>query len=121
VWQGHVLKEVRALEKLPAGIRSNLGANRQGLEGVADRGRPFNVTDVVNDKLPMRRLLTAGQDGATWLVALEHGGRGYNVEVFLFSAPDSTPVQKWVLLNRPGNLREVVQELPQFAPARQRR
>ena len=59
----------------------------------------------------MRRFLVAGQDGDTWLVAIEHGGRGYSVEVFLIIAQQPTPREKWVLLDRPTNLAEVVRQI----------
>lgn len=110
-WQGHVFQEVRTLTDLPPLIQAGLGVGRPGLDGVADRSRPFNVTDLVDGNLPMRRLLAAGRDGETWLVALEQGGRGYSVVVFLFSPPDATPKQQWVLLERPRTLREVVQQV----------
>ena len=106
-WQGHAFREVRTLSDLSPVIQAGLGVGRSGLDGVADRGRPFNVTDLVDSNLPMRRFLAAGRDGETWLVALEQGGRGYSVVVFLFSAPDATPKQKWVLLERPTTLKEV--------------
>ena len=61
----------------------------------------------------MRRLLAAGRAGETWLVALEQGGRGYTVVVFVFSALEATQKQKWVLLERPGTLKEVVQQMSQ--------
>ena len=112
-WRGHVFQEVHALVDLPAVIKSGLAVSRQGLDGVADRGRPFNVTDVVDRNLPMRRFLAARKDRETWLVALERGGRGYSVEVFLFSALEPTPKQKWILLDRPRTLREVVQQVSQ--------
>jgi hypothetical protein len=110
-WRGHLFREVRGLVDLPTPIQSRLRVGRAGLEGIADRDHPFNVTDVVDDRLPMRRLLAAGQDGDTWLVAVEVGGVGYSVEVLLFSALDSTPKQRWALLARPRTLREAVQEL----------
>jgi hypothetical protein len=106
-WRGHTYQEVRALADLPAVIRSGLGVDRPGRDGVADRGRPFNVTDTVDDNLPMRRFLAAGREGSTWLVALERGGRGYSVEVFLFSTLEATPNQRWLVL------REVIQQMPQ--------
>ncbi|PYR18146.1 MAG: hypothetical protein DMF98_26100 [Acidobacteria bacterium] len=112
-WQGHAFQEVRILADLPPVIQADLGVGRPGLDGVADRGRPFSVTDLVDGNLPMRRLLTAGRDGETWLVALEQGGRGYSVVVFLFSPFEATPKQKWVLLERPRTLREVVQQVSQ--------
>ena len=110
-WQGYILQEVPALAELPAAVQSELGVGRPGTDGVADRGRPFNVTDVVMDNLPMRRFLTAGRDGDTWLVALERGGRAYNVEVFLYSTPGVTLKQRWVLLDHPKSLADVVQQL----------
>ena len=99
------------MAKIPAVLQSGLGVGRPGLEGVADRGRPFNPTDMVDERLPMRRFLAAGSDGDTWLVALEHGGRGYSVEVFLFAGPGSAPKEKWVLLDRPTTLGEVVRNM----------
>jgi hypothetical protein len=112
-WRGHSLQELRALADLPAVIQSGLGVGRPGLDGVAERGQPFNATDVVDEDLPLRRFLAAGREGDTWLVALERGGRGYSVEVFLYSALDATPKQRWVLLDRPKTLREVVQQMLQ--------
>jgi hypothetical protein len=111
-WRGHAFQEVRTLADLPPVIQAGLGVERPGLDGVADRGRPFNVTDFVDGNLPTRRLL-AGRDGETWLVALEQGGRGYRVVVFLFSPLEATPRPKWVLLERPRTLREVVQQVSQ--------
>jgi hypothetical protein len=113
VWRGRTFQEVRVLSDLPAGIRSELGASRSGVEGIAERNRPFNLTDVVYADLPIRRFLAAGKSGDTRLVALERGGRGYSVEVFLFSASEVHPQQKWVLLDRPTSLAEVVQGVSQ--------
>ena len=110
-WQGHVLREVRSVTQIPAVLQSSLGVGRPGLEGVAERGQPFNSTDMVDERLPMRRFFVAGRDSDTWLVALEHGGRGYRVEVFLFEGPGSAPKQKWVLLNRPKTLGEVIRSI----------
>lgn len=108
-WQGHALSEVGSLADLPVEMQSTLGARRPGLEGIADRGKPFNRTDVVDGHLPMRRFLTAGRDGDTWLVALERGGRAYHVEVLLFSEGASR--REWVLSDRPQTLGEVVRQL----------
>jgi len=115
-WHGHVLHEVRSLAALPPGIRSELGVDLPGTEGVADRGRPFSVTDVVSHGAPFRRLLTAGRDGDTWLVALERGGRAYNVKVFLFD-PDSTSKHSWILFTRPKTLKQVVQGISRSGPS----
>ena len=107
-WQGHALREVRSLADLPDSIQSRLGVGRHGVEGIADRGRPFNVTDVADPRLPMRRFLTAGNDGDTWLVAFEQGGRAHFIKVLHFSADDPTLREHWVLPNRPRNLADVI-------------
>ena len=113
-WRGQTFQEVPSVSELPAAVQSELGVSRPGLDGVADRNQPFNVTDVVDSNRPMRRFLTAGKSGDTWLVALEKGGRGYSVEVFLFSMRDGTLKQKWVLLDRPRTLSEIIQHLSQI-------
>ncbi len=113
-WGGYTFQEVRALAGLPPTIKSTLGVGRPGLDGVADRGQSFNVTDMVDDRVPMRRLLSAGRDGDNWIVAIERGGRGYSVEVFLFSAHEAAPKQTWVLRDlgdRPTTLAQVVQQM----------
>ena len=110
-WRGYSLEEVRSLAELPATIKTALGVDLPGADGVADRGGRFHVTDVVLYNAPFRRFLAAGRQGDTWLVALEHGGRAYYVEVFLFTGSGSTPKEKWVL-DRPKTLSEVVEQLP---------
>jgi len=112
-WNGLEFREVSVLSALPAPIRRHLGEEVPGIRGVADKGQPFNVTDVVDSSKPMRRLLAAGQSGDTWLVALEQGGRGYSVQVYLFSG--SVQPQHWVLLSRPATLQAVIQQLPTAA------
>lgn len=110
-WEGHFLKEARSLYEMPGALQSALGVGRSGLEGVADRGRPYNVTDVVDPSLPMRRLLAAGGDSAVWIVALERGGRAYSVEVFEFAPLEPTPKQTWILNNRPKTFEQVLRNI----------
>jgi hypothetical protein len=111
-WRGQVFREVRTLVDLPPAIRSGLGGNGSGLDAIADRGGCFNATDVVHDSCPMRRFVVAGTDGEAWLVALEQGGRGYHVQVLLFSSPaGAAPNQKWVLFERPAALKDVVRQI----------
>jgi hypothetical protein len=44
---------------------------------LADRGAPFQSTDVVMPgHLPWRRLVLAAASGDTWFIHYEHGGRG---------------------------------------------
>jgi hypothetical protein len=112
-WAGHELREVRSLSALPSNVQTALGVGRPGLGGIADRNGKFNSTDVVDSKSPMRRLLVAGLEGNTALVALEHGGRSGWVEVALFSGTDRKAAleRTWTLTDAPGNLRALVDRL----------
>lgn len=83
-WQGHQLREVTSLAALPASIRRALGADKPGSDGIAEKGRSFNASDVVIimegvAEDPLRRFITAGHDGDTWLVAFEQGGIVHSV------------------------------------------
>ncbi len=76
-----------AFGDVPAAIRKAL-AEQTG--DMALPGQPFNVGDVaqsVNGKtLPFRRGLFAWNRGTRWVIATEHGGRGYNDPVYAFDA-----------------------------------
>jgi hypothetical protein len=109
-WAGYALSEVRTLRELPADIQAVLGVGTPGVDGIADRNGEYNATDVVDSRLPNRRLLFAGLDGDTTLVAVEHGGRGWRVEVALFKK--SAPEGKWTLFKSPTTLRELMDQLP---------
>ena len=78
------LVELASIEKLPAAVSNLLGVNQSGLDGIADRGRKFNATDNVNSDLPMRRLGFGAISSNCVLVAVEHGGFGYSVEIWSF-------------------------------------
>jgi hypothetical protein len=115
-WRGRAFHEVATLADLPPAIRSQLGGG-SGLEGIADRGDEcFNPTDVVDVTVayttcPMRRFLVAGRAQDAWIVALERGGRGYHVEVLLFSSPGAVVDQKWAVFRGPETLREIVDQI----------
>ncbi len=111
-WRGQEFSEITSLKALPASIQGALGASRPGLEGVADAGASFNVTDVVDAKLPMRRFVLAGLSKTHALVAVEHGGRAHNVRVVLYELPD-TEKEQWVLVGRAqlANLEDLVHNL----------
>jgi hypothetical protein len=81
---GVSLTEMRSLASLPVALRQLLPRQPQGLDGIAEPDSPFNATDAVNPKLPMRRFVVAAVGKDCAIVAVEHGGRGYNVEVYEF-------------------------------------
>lgn len=112
-WNGHHLNEVRNLESLPKTVQDALSVEATGLMGIADRGGRFNVTDVVNPKLPMRRFLLAGVDGDSALVAIEHGGRGYRIEATLYIETKGKLVarRQWPLSDAPKHLGALIRSI----------
>jgi len=63
-----------------------LSALRARIGPFALPGAPFNAGDVVDRSQTMWRLILIWRNGPTWLVAAEHGGRGYNIPLFVFEA-----------------------------------
>ena len=71
-------KAVTSLDELPAQILDLLGRDRTGTASIADIGGKFNPSDVIiDDSVPMRRLVggIAGHD-CIWLT-VEYGGIGH--------------------------------------------
>jgi TPR repeat protein len=81
---GAKFSEVDLLSDLPSQVKQLLGIDEKGLSGIAERGKPYNVTDAVDEKLPMRRFSIAAVSSDCILVAYEQGGIGYNVSLKIF-------------------------------------
>ena len=107
---GKPLTEAHSLEILPAQLNSLLGRDRSGLEGIADRNGKFNVTDVVDNKLPMRRFVLAGLSASCAIVAVERGGRAHTYEVVAFEHSNTQwrVAQRWSVNVAPRSLQELV-------------
>jgi hypothetical protein len=112
-WRGQFFRQVYSLQALPTAIQNSLGVGRPGMEGIADRDGKFNPTDVVDSALPMRRFALAGLSSNAALVAIEHGGRGYNVQILLIplASIDTEPKETWTLFEAPKSLRELIDKL----------
>ncbi|MCL2309996.1 MAG: hypothetical protein FWC42_09065 [Proteobacteria bacterium] len=113
-WHGYSFHEVDSLSSLPAPLRQMLGTDVPGKGGIADKGQPFNITDVASGTLPMRRFLAAGNDGDVWLVALEQGGIAYMIQVYLFTG--NVQEEHCVLSGGPKTLEAVIRLLPATCP-----
>lgn len=113
-WQGHRLREVTSLAALPAPVRRALGADNRGLDGMAERGGRFNAGDAVVEPLPMRRFITAGHDGDTWLVAFEQGGIALTVTAVEISG--GIMRRGWSLRCCMTTLTEVVRQVAAASP-----
>jgi hypothetical protein len=118
-WQGRQLREVTSLAALPASVRHALGADMPGSDGIAERGKPFNASDVViiTDGVredPSRRFIAAGHDGDTWLVAFEQGGIARTATAVEIS--DGVVRRGWWLSCCMSTLTEVVQQISTALP-----
>jgi hypothetical protein len=68
-----------------AGLPAEVLTSLRGMSDLADHDAAFEGTDVVGpERLPSRRFVLAAVDVDRALVAVEHGGLGYNVEVWMF-------------------------------------
>jgi hypothetical protein len=109
------LHEVTTLRALPASVQKTIGVGKPGLEGIADRGDRYNSTDVILFNWPMRRFAVAGLDNDFALVAVEHGGRGWHVDILQFSeiGAKAKLVQRWIPLttDAPRTLPEMLNAL----------
>lgn len=83
---GHPLSEVPSVSGLPRDVYSLLGGPEGGL---ADRGKKFRKTDAGPGSLPTRRFVLAGVSADCVVIALEHGGRAYRIERWVFRRSDS--------------------------------
>jgi hypothetical protein len=112
-WAGHTFRKVRTLYALPASLQAALGVGNPGLDGMADGDGVYSSTDVITFDFPRRRFLVAGVAGDATLVAIEHRGRGWRVEVRLFSSTDGKEVVEgeWTLFECPRTLRGLVDQL----------
>jgi len=105
------LVEVRMLAALPRDVTSALGRQKAGVQGIADVGEKFNATDVVDSRLPMRRLVVGGASSASVLVAYEQGGYSHSFHAVAFSLGSSgwSQVCEWTLNENPYTLRGLLE------------
>lgn len=108
------LTEVYYLGKLPSPIRHLLPSATGGLHGIADRGEHFNVTDVVDDRLPMRRFTLAAVGSTCALIAVEYGGiaHGFEVTEFRLTAAGWQSVWRRPVVREPSSIAELLRAAP---------
>lgn len=86
VCRGAKFSAVLTLAGLPPPAGKLLGVDKDGMEGIAERGAPFNKTDVILGPapLPMRRFHLAAVSADCILVAAEQGGIAYSMVLAIF-------------------------------------
>lgn len=91
---------------LPSGIApAVLNALHDKVGDIALPGQPFDDTDIVMTG-KSRRLIFVWHTGSKWIVATEHGGRGYNDPIFLYNLSDDGKTASLVAtrLSFPGGI-----------------
>jgi hypothetical protein len=119
LWRGRRFQELNSLRLLPVELQKGLRVGEPGLNGIADRDGHFNVTDVVDSGLPMKRFVFAGRSEEGFVLVIEHGGFSHNFEVSLFPmvAPPFEATETWVLSDKPSSLKQLFNELEKRGPS----
>lgn len=98
--RAHVLGDtftvVKSVKQIPAAVQKALELPpKKPLGGMADAGEPFEVGDVVSDKLPSRRLIFAAINPQYCLVYFDQGGIAHRHEVTLYRLKNGRAVSIW--------------------------
>ena len=110
---GISFSEVRSLAELPSEVGTLLGKDRLGSGGIADRNGKFNLSDALmpgEEQTPFRRFRLAAVSTNCILVAVEHGGIAYFVELWAFERSRNrwSGEQRESIFNVPLSLQELI-------------
>jgi hypothetical protein len=91
--------QTASIKSLPASVQHLLGVGVAGLDGIADAGETFNVSDLVDDRFPMRRYVAGGFGRTSALVQIEVGGRSHYYQLLVIEQADGDWKirRRWVL------------------------
>ena len=87
--RAEVFHEVKQASLLPSAVVDKLG-------GIADAGQPFNPTDVVDPRLPMRQLIVAAVSERYCIVSYWHGGIALRLETNIFELSGGQVKHTWL-------------------------
>jgi hypothetical protein len=107
---GVAITEVRSLDALPIQLRHMLPGATSGPDGISDRGGRFNVTDVTDHDLPMRRFVLAAIGTSCAVIAVEFGGRAHGFELTEYRLTDEAwqAVRHRAVLGEPKSTRDLL-------------
>ena len=94
---------VNDLQKIDPGVLELFHAKVEPAD-IANRGEPFNSTDVVVENRPARRFVLAGNAPGLWFIWYEHGGIAYHQNLIVFSKTDRWQIAAAVQGNVMGDL-----------------
>lgn len=107
------LTEVLSLSQLPPGLAVAIGRRKIGLEGIADVQEPFNSTDAVDSRVPLRRFIVGGLSAKSALVAYEQGGpdsraHPYHAKAYVLEESGWKQTGEWNLDRNPIRLTPLI-------------
>lgn len=104
--------EVRSLEALPSQLRHLFPSATRGVDGIADRGGRFNVTDVIDHDWPTRRFVLAAVGTSCAVVAVEYGGRthGFEMTEYRLTGEGWKAVERSTLSSEPKSTKDLLAE-----------
>lgn len=81
------------VDSIPPAILSKLVKFVYGKKNnfMANPNKPFNKTDLVDDNLPYRRIIFAGQSDKYFFIYYECGGIGYHLSFVMYDCSKSIP------------------------------
>ncbi|MGP0056362.1 MAG: hypothetical protein ACLPQI_12480 [Steroidobacteraceae bacterium] len=102
--------EVRSLEALPNHLRHLFPSATSGVDGIADRGGRFIVTDVIDHDWPMRRFVLAAVGASCAVVAVEYGGRAHGFELteYRLTGGEWKAVERRTLSSEPKSTKDLL-------------
>jgi hypothetical protein len=105
--QGQMFSEVKRTGFLPKAVLDQFKG------GIADPGQPFNSTDVLDPKLPIRLLVVAGVSKQYCIVSYWQGGRALTLKTTVFEVSDGKAKAIWISDSQGGlnfrDLKEIVE------------
>jgi hypothetical protein len=108
---GATVTEVRSLDRLPSQMRRLLPNSTNGPDGIADHGGRFNVTDVVDYDLPMRRFSLAAVGARCAVVAVEYGGRAHGFALIRLTDAGWHSVWRRTVFNEPKSTKDLLTDV----------
>ena len=103
---------LKSLKAVPAAVLKALLLKMPYDPRLADQGEKFNVIDVVDSRIPMRRFAFGGKSSQCILICYEHGGRSHHYHLVVFAVGGETP--QVVFAGRPGQRVQTINEVKEL-------
>lgn len=86
--------EIQSKKEIPTFIKQQLPWINDS--SIADKGEPFQATDVIMDNLPRRRMRYACSNRNVFVIGYEKGGVGTNDKIMFVKYSNKTVTDVWI-------------------------